>query len=115
MSLDKGHGHAYDTLGIDPQKGCIIIVRPDQRKFCRQAMRRTDTDCWVDVSAILALDEYQQCDAFLEGVLIPEPEKILVPEHKIEGVSIPKNEGALIKEEAAGPAEGPIFKLEKED
>jgi phenol 2-monooxygenase len=31
-SYDKAHGHLYDYLGISPQKGTIIIVRPDQCK-----------------------------------------------------------------------------------
>lgn len=26
----SGHGHAYKNLGIDPEKGCIVLVRPDQ-------------------------------------------------------------------------------------
>lgn len=30
-SHNKGHGHVYEHLGIDPGKGCIVIVRPDQR------------------------------------------------------------------------------------
>lgn len=31
-SYNKGHGHLYEYLGIDPQQGVIIIVRPDQCK-----------------------------------------------------------------------------------
>lgn len=30
-SYNKGHGHAYDFLGIGPE-GAIVIVRPDQCK-----------------------------------------------------------------------------------
>lgn len=29
-SYNYGHGHAYESLGIDPQQGAVIIVRPDQ-------------------------------------------------------------------------------------
>lgn len=29
-SYHQGHGHAYDTYGIDPRAGAICIVRPDQ-------------------------------------------------------------------------------------
>jgi phenol 2-monooxygenase len=29
-SYNYGHGHAYDSLGIDPQQGAVVIVRPDQ-------------------------------------------------------------------------------------
>lgn len=32
-SYNKGHGHAYELLGISPQKGALVIVRPDQCKF----------------------------------------------------------------------------------
>jgi hypothetical protein len=32
-SHNKGHGHAYEYLGIDPQQGALIIVRPDQCTF----------------------------------------------------------------------------------
>lgn len=31
-SYNKGHGHAYDFLGIKPEEGAIVIVRPDQCK-----------------------------------------------------------------------------------
>ena len=33
MSYNYGHGHAYQTLGVDPEEGAMIIVRPDQCKF----------------------------------------------------------------------------------
>lgn len=29
-SWNHGHGHAYQTLGIDPRKGCFVVARPDQ-------------------------------------------------------------------------------------
>ena len=29
-SYNKGHGHAYEFLGITPDQGAIVIVRPDQ-------------------------------------------------------------------------------------
>ena len=29
-SYNKGHGHAYEFLGIDPKQGALVIVRPDQ-------------------------------------------------------------------------------------
>lgn len=30
-----GHGKAYEFYGVDPQKGAIVIVRPDQ---CQSSM-----------------------------------------------------------------------------
>ncbi len=29
-SYNSGHGHAYDTYGVDVKKGAVAIVRPDQ-------------------------------------------------------------------------------------
>ncbi|KAL8691269.1 MAG: hypothetical protein Q9218_003471 [Villophora microphyllina] len=29
-SYYEGHGHAYDGYGIDPTRGCMILIRPDQ-------------------------------------------------------------------------------------
>ncbi|KAL9005319.1 MAG: hypothetical protein Q9188_001910 [Gyalolechia gomerana] len=29
-SYYEGHGHAYEGYGVDPSKGCVIVVRPDQ-------------------------------------------------------------------------------------
>ena len=31
-SYNSGHGKAYDFLGIQPEIGAIVIVRPDQRE-----------------------------------------------------------------------------------
>lgn len=32
-SYHSGHGHAYEFYGVQPEKGAIAIVRPDNRKF----------------------------------------------------------------------------------
>jgi hypothetical protein len=29
-SYHRGHGRAYEMLGIDPVKGCMVLCRPDQ-------------------------------------------------------------------------------------
>ncbi|KAJ9399506.1 hypothetical protein DTO282F9_3618 [Paecilomyces variotii] len=29
-SHNHGHGHAYETYGIDPERGALVVVRPDQ-------------------------------------------------------------------------------------
>lgn len=31
-SYNSGHGHAYEKYCIDPTKGAVIVVRPDQCK-----------------------------------------------------------------------------------
>ncbi|KAG9236178.1 FAD binding domain protein [Amylocarpus encephaloides] len=30
MSYHEGHGHAYENYGVDPGKGCLVVLRPDQ-------------------------------------------------------------------------------------
>lgn len=32
-AYDLSHGHVYRHLGIDPAKGVVVVVRPDQCKF----------------------------------------------------------------------------------
>ncbi|KAJ5641818.1 hypothetical protein N7490_005818 [Penicillium lividum] len=54
-SYNKGHGHAYEFLGIDPKQGALIIVRPDQY-----------------VSAIWRLDEHREIGKFFGGFLKPQ-------------------------------------------
>ncbi|KAL4891497.1 FAD binding domain-containing protein [Aspergillus ambiguus] len=54
-SYNKGHGQLYEYLGINPQKGAIVIVRPDQY-----------------VSAVYSVDDYAQIGQFFEGFLIPQ-------------------------------------------
>jgi len=29
-SYHEGNGHAYEKYGVDPEKGCVVILRPDQ-------------------------------------------------------------------------------------
>lgn len=29
-SYHEGHGHAYENYGVDPEKGCVVVLRPDQ-------------------------------------------------------------------------------------
>jgi phenol 2-monooxygenase (NADPH) len=50
-SYNNGHGHAYATFGIDPDKGAMVIVRPDQY-----------------VSLVISLGEYDIVQKFFEGV-----------------------------------------------
>ncbi|PKY09356.1 hypothetical protein P168DRAFT_263750 [Aspergillus campestris IBT 28561] len=51
-SYNKGHGQAYEHLGISPQEGAIVIVRPDQY-----------------VSAVFRLDDPTQIGTFFDGFL----------------------------------------------
>ncbi|KAJ5453481.1 uncharacterized protein N7458_004437 [Penicillium daleae] len=54
-SHNKGHGHAYEYLGIDPKHGALIIVRPDQY-----------------VSAVVDINDYTQIGKFFAGFLKPQ-------------------------------------------
>ncbi|PWY88562.1 putative phenol 2-monooxygenase [Aspergillus sclerotioniger CBS 115572] len=54
-SYDRGHGHVYEHLGISPDQGSIVIVRPDQY-----------------VSAVLSLDGYRRIGPFFEGFMTPQ-------------------------------------------
>jgi len=49
-SYNYGHGHAFETLGIDPQQGAVVIVRPDQY-----------------VSMVTSLEDWQGICDFFQG------------------------------------------------
>ncbi len=49
----KGAGDFYEMRGIDREKGCMIIVRPDQY-----------------IGHILPLDAYDELSKFFEGFLL---------------------------------------------
>ncbi len=50
----KGMGDIFDMRGIDREKGCMIVVRPDQY-----------------IAHVLPLDGYQELSSFFEGILLP--------------------------------------------
>ncbi|KAJ5736439.1 uncharacterized protein N7483_001564 [Penicillium malachiteum] len=54
-SYNKGHGHAYEFLGINPKEGALVVVRPDQY-----------------VSAVLNLREYEEVGKFFGGFLLSQ-------------------------------------------
>lgn len=41
MSYNYGHGHAYRALGVNPEVGAVIIVRPDQCKLLQQMLQNS--------------------------------------------------------------------------
>lgn len=49
----EGHGHAYEGYGVDPLKGCAIVVRPDQY-----------------VAWIGELEDLQGLEAYFTGILL---------------------------------------------
>lgn len=48
----SGHGRAYESYGIDPSSGCIVVVRPDQY-----------------VSLVCSLESYTSIGSFFEGFM----------------------------------------------
>lgn len=51
-SYHEGHGQAYKNYGIDPEKGCAVILRPDQY-----------------VSWVGEVDDYEMMERFFGGFL----------------------------------------------
>ena len=54
-SYNSGHGHAYQAYGVDPERGAIVVVRPDQY-----------------VSKIVSFENMEDIGAFFEGWVIPQ-------------------------------------------
>jgi phenol 2-monooxygenase len=71
-SYDKRHGHLYNYLGISPENGVIVIIRPDQCEFLspKLLMFRLLTAS-LDVSSVIAIDDYKRVGEFFNGCLIP--------------------------------------------
>ena len=53
MSYHEGHGEAYRNYGVDKERGCVIIVRPDQY-----------------VGWIGELEDIDEMDHYFSGILI---------------------------------------------
>jgi phenol 2-monooxygenase len=71
-SYDTKHGHLYDYLKISPENGAIVIIRPDQCEFLLLALLtlRLLTSA-VDVSSVIAIDDYKRVGEFFKGCLVP--------------------------------------------
>ncbi|KAL4946763.1 hypothetical protein BDV06DRAFT_229660 [Aspergillus oleicola] len=54
-SYIRVHGHLYEYLGIGPENGAILIVRPDQY-----------------VSSVIAMGDYERIGLFFAGFLSPQ-------------------------------------------
>jgi len=51
----RDRGEIYEHLGIDPQAGCVVVVRPDQV-----------------VSLVCSLDEIADVGAFFSHFMVPQ-------------------------------------------
>jgi phenol 2-monooxygenase len=55
QSYHEGHGHAYQNYGVDPEKGCAVVLRPDQY-----------------VSLVTEVDDYEGLDHFFSGFMVEQ-------------------------------------------
>ncbi|CAK7218984.1 hypothetical protein SCUCBS95973_003667 [Sporothrix curviconia] len=53
-SYNSGHGHAYELYGINPEQGCMVLVRPDHY-----------------VSMVTALENTSKIRDFFQNILLP--------------------------------------------
>ena len=83
LSYHEGHGHAYENYGVDPERGCAVILRPDQY-----------------VSWVGELDDFDAMDKFFSGFMIPQDVK--PGERFLSGHSSPQQEGTPDGQEVNG-------------
>ena len=55
ISYHEGHGEAYKNYGVDPEKGCVVIARPDQY-----------------VGWIGSLEDVSEMDRYFSEILVPQ-------------------------------------------
>ncbi|KAL4910070.1 hypothetical protein BDW74DRAFT_186316 [Aspergillus multicolor] len=55
VSYHEGHGKLYETCKIDPEKGCLVLLRPDQH-----------------VSYVGPLEDYDAVDRFFSGFMVEQ-------------------------------------------
>jgi phenol 2-monooxygenase len=58
QSYHEGHGHAYQNYGVDPEKGCAVVLRPDQY-----------------VSLVTEVDDYEGLDHFFSGFMVEQKQQ----------------------------------------
>lgn len=64
------HGRAYETYGIEPGEGALVVVRPDQRALDPDHLIKLgNADCVLDIARIGPLDDVQGVDSFFSGFL----------------------------------------------
>ncbi|OCT53145.1 Phenol 2-monooxygenase [Cladophialophora carrionii] len=56
VSYHEGYGDAYNNYGVDREKGCAVILRPDQY-----------------VSWVGEMDDYESMEKFFSGFMIEQP------------------------------------------
>lgn len=62
------HGRAYETYGIEPSQGALVVVRPDQCTL-DHSIRLENADGVLDIARIGPLDDVQGIYSFFGGFL----------------------------------------------
>lgn len=72
-SYHKGHGQIYDNLGINKERGALIVVRPDG---CEPSPRPTPCSSdvvFADTALVCDLEDTATVDAYFDGILLMPP------------------------------------------
>lgn len=70
-SYNHGHGKAYETYDINPKKGAMVIVRPDQCE-CLHFSFRYNIITPTDVSMVVEIENHQAIHNFFAGCTLPQ-------------------------------------------
>lgn len=65
---NAGHGHAHETYGIDPAAGAVVIVRPDQCKYC--VLFKVPMLMKTDVAQVASVSELGGIERLFNGFMI---------------------------------------------
>lgn len=84
-SYHEGHGEMYKNYGIDPEKGCSVILRPDQY-----------------VSYVGPMDAYDEMDRFFSAFMIPQREHQSITTGKQNPIKVPDTNGKPAVEDVEG-------------
>jgi len=73
-SYNSGHGKAYESYGINPEQGAIVVVRPDQCKlyFTVGVVSEDAYYCVADISLVISMDDHASLGAFFNGFVLDQ-------------------------------------------
>jgi phenol 2-monooxygenase len=64
-----GCGEAFSKYGINPERGAIVVVRPDLCEILSSFFDYSYTDSTIDVSRVLTLTTAHELIPFFKGCL----------------------------------------------
>lgn len=70
-SYNSGHGHAYEQYQIDPVKGAMVIVRPDQCEL-GPILHFGTLLINQDISMVLPIEAHQALATFFAAFTLPQ-------------------------------------------